>query len=234
MKYFIIIAVFVLSGCANQQISNSSTSKQTDENKALEHIVQGYALLDQKKPTLAIKEFSKAVELCQHQYNSSDTQYYAARGTTDSLFYMMKAAADNKSAVAVSATCGEALYYKGYTYFELGDIDNAEKFVLRAIDMSPVNSMYLSELAHIYQTKKQFEKAMSIYQKAEIYAKSYTPEAEKVRELTRAKRGVGYILIEFGQYDKAEKKYKECLAIDSNDEFARNELKYIYSKNLLR
>jgi hypothetical protein len=48
-------------------------------------------------------------------------------------------------------------------------------------------------------------------------------------ELLRAKRGIGYSLIELGMLDDAEQQYNECLSIDPNDEKSKHEIQYIKS-----
>lgn len=42
-----------------------------------------------------------------------------------------------------------------------------------------------------------------------------------------ALRCQGYALIEIHRYDEAEKRYRQALAIDANDQKAQNELRYI-------
>ncbi len=112
---------------------------------------------------------------------------------------------------------------------DLGKIDIAEQFILRAVEMSPVNSMYLSELGHIYQIKKEWNKALDTFQKSEHSVEVYSHPDSKLEELSRAKRGVGFTLIELGKLDEAEKKFNLCLEINKNDKTALNELKYIKS-----
>ncbi len=69
--------------------------------------------------------------------------------------------------------------------------------------------------------------ALDLFEQAEEAADTFSPEALKADELARAKRGQGYVLIEIGQLDKAEAKYRECLAINHNDSIALQELEYI-------
>lgn len=129
--------------------------------------------------------------------------------------------------LTVGPVCSEALYLRGYASLDLGEVELAEKYLKRAIDMAPVNSKYLSELGHIYHAKKDWTNALAIFIKAEEAANTYAPPQLKSTELPRAKRGVGFSLIELGKLDEAEAKFKECLKIDKNDEGALRELKYI-------
>ncbi len=227
MKKIILIISFIISGCATQQNSSSVNNGSAPTLETEKHISQGYKLLSQNNTVKAIKQFDKAIELCKGQYNNSKQKHYAVRGQLDTLYYMLKAASENTSAIAVSTVCSDALYLKGYASLDLGKIDVAEQFILRAVEMSPVNSMYLSELGHLYQTKKDWKKALDTFQESEQNVEAYSPPDLKLQELSRAKRGVGFALIELGKLDEAEKKFNECLEINKNDKTALNELKYI-------
>jgi Flp pilus assembly protein TadD len=46
-------------------------------------------------------------------------------------------------------------------------------------------------------------------------------------ELGRARRGLGYVLVELGKLDEAEKKYQQCLVDDPKDRKAAAELEYV-------
>jgi Flp pilus assembly protein TadD len=46
-------------------------------------------------------------------------------------------------------------------------------------------------------------------------------------ELARARRGLGYVLVEMGKLNEAEKKYQQCLAADPKDTKAAQELEYV-------
>ena len=89
--------------------------------------------------------------------------------------------------------------------------------------------MYRSELGHIYQLKRDWKKAKDTFSKAEVSAETFSPPELKNKELARAKRGVGYSLIELGKLEEAEEKFRQCLAIDRDDNVAMKELKYIES-----
>ncbi|NQZ89524.1 MAG: tetratricopeptide repeat protein [Colwellia sp.] len=188
----------------------------------------GYQLLANGNAVDAInKHFKSLTEQCDVQYENSEKQVYAARSKVESLFYMLKAMSEEKYAIVISSTCAESNYYMGYASLDLGRIKKAEQYIKRALDFSPVNSMYLSELAHIYQINKDWDQALSTFYQAEGNASVYSPEQLKLLELTRAKRGIGFVLIELGQLQKAKLKFEECLELDPNDKNALNEINYI-------
>ncbi len=229
MKITILILIFIISGCAAQKNTSTVNNERPATSETEIFLSQGRKLLSQNNTTKAIIQFDEAIELCKEQYNNHKQKHYAARGLIDTIYYMALAASENISAVAVNTSCSDALYLKGYANLDLGKIEVAEKYLLRAVEMSPINSMYLSELGHIYQTKRDWENALYTFQESERYADTYSPPELKTHELSRAKRGVGFALIELGKLDEAETKFKECLEINKNDKSALNELKYIES-----
>lgn len=116
---------------------------------------------------------------------------------------------------------------KAYASVDLGKLDVAVELLNQALEWSPLNSSYLSELGHIYQTQGNWSLALEKFSLSEDYASSFSPESVKSRELSRAKRGVGFALIELGRLDDTEKKFRECLELDANDKKALNEIEYI-------
>lgn len=115
---------------------------------------------------------------------------------------------------------------KAYALFELDQLDAAKAALGHALHLSPQNSRYLSELGQIHQHRRAWDDARAQYEAAESAAE-FSPPEEKLRDLTRAKRGVGFVLIEQGKLDAAEAKFRQCLALDPDDHGARNELEYI-------
>lgn len=219
----VLIAVLILSGCT----ATNTVTDDTQTNSAERHLEFGYKLLSKRDTKRAIVEFDKAISLCENTHSDKGQRVYAARGLNDTIYYMALAAVDKKDAIAVAPTCADALYLRGYAGLDLGQLELAEQYVQRAVDMSPVNSMYISELGHIYHQKRDWQAALDMFKRSESAAETYSPDELKTNELGRAKRGVGFSLIELGNLDAAEKKFKECLLINADDKSARNELEYI-------
>jgi Flp pilus assembly protein TadD len=72
--------------------------------------------------------------------------------------------------------------------------------------------------------------AQKMFEQAEAAAKEFSPPDAKNKELSRAWRGLGYVYVEQGRWDDAEKIYLQCLALDRNDRRAQNELNYVRSQ----
>lgn len=210
---------------------NSSVSEPKDllqDKNSPEYFVDaGYALLNKRNTKDALKEFDKAITLCKSEYESGDTKVYAARSPNEVMLYMMLATTEGKNARAVAPTCADALYLKGYAVIDYGDLEQAQTLLERAVAMAPMNSRYLSELGHVFHAKRDWSSALKIFLQAEEAAQSYSPQVVKVQELSRAKRGVGFSLIELGRPDEAERKFRECLKVNPGDKGAIEELEYL-------
>ena len=74
---------------------------------------------------------------------------------------------------------------------------------------------------------------MKAFDEAEDDAK-LGPEDTQRDELGRARRGQGYVLVELGKLDEAEKKYQQCVAANSNDSKAKAELQYVREQKAKR
>lgn len=221
----ILVLMFLLSGCATQT-QLPVAAPEIDEQNTAEHYVELGVSYLQRHAKTAAEYFDKAIELCKNQ-NGHFENVYATRSLPETFFYTSKASIEGKDAIAISVVCADAFYLKGYAVLELGEVEQAQALVEQAVSLSPVNAMYLSELGHIYHVRRDWEKALAIFSKAETAARRFSPDELRASELTRALRGGGYSLIELGRLDEAESKYYECLEIDKNDEISQRQLAYI-------
>ncbi len=169
-------------------------------------------------PTIA--EFQK-------EYAKRPERIYCARGTVETLLYMTRSAEKNESALAVSAAYASAYYLKGYIFVDRGEFPDAFPYLRKAVELSPSNAQFLSELGNLYQSGKQWPQALETFDRAVEGARLLSDKADHSAELRRALRGRGYSLIELRRLDEAEKVYAECLELDPNDRTAKGELEYI-------
>ncbi len=61
-----------------------------------------------------------------------------------------------------------------------------------------------------------------------------SPEASRADDLGRARRGLGYVLVELGKLDEAEKEYQQCIAANPNDTKVKAELQYVREQKAKR
>jgi tetratricopeptide (TPR) repeat protein len=184
--------------------------------------------IDAKRPADAVKLCDEVIASFRAQYGNSKQRVYCARTSVESLRYLLEAANDEVNATVLSSTWASAYFMKTYALLDLGRIAEAKTTIQKAIALSPANSQYLSESGTIYQLEKNWAKAKQQFEASEDNA-NLSPEESRADELGRARRGLGYVFVELGELDKAEKKYQQCLADDPNDMKAKRELEYIRS-----
>lgn len=223
----LIPLILLISGCASQQVNDVELSAK---HKALS---SAHLMLSKGNAVGALNKHLKwLVNECEHELNNSNEILYVARSQIESFYLLLLATAENNNAKVIATPCAEGFYYMGYASLELGRIDDAEKYVKKAIKMSPLNALYSSELGHIYQVKKDWPLALTTFKKSEELANDFSPDSLKLIELSRAKRGVGFTLIELGRLNEAKNKFNECLDINPEDKIAKAELAYIKSIEL--
>lgn len=223
-----IVALIVL---ATVLTVNASKKEKTEDLDSLqyEYLVQARKAIEKGAPAIAITQFlEKIISHYSLQFKEDERKIYCARSSQESLYYMMLAASKSQPAFSTSSIWSDAYYLKGYALMELGKFDEAKNSLENALELSPANAGYLSELAHLNQYYKNWNKSLELFEKAEDAAGISSKDLKEL-ELGRALRGQGYIYIETGELKKAKSIYKKCLKINSDDTKAQNELKYIES-----
>ncbi|HKP03437.1 MAG TPA: tetratricopeptide repeat protein [Chthoniobacterales bacterium] len=215
---------------------NAAPSDDPDKDPDLpKRLHEARALIDDKKPQPGIAICDKVIAAFQAHYGKSKHKIYCARSQTENLAYLVTAAAamskgefdkGKKDAICLSSTWANAFYIKGYALQELRRLAEAKAALKRAIEFSPQHSQYLSELGSLYVLEKNWDDAMKTFLAAEDDA-AISPDDVRSDELGRARRGIGYVLVELGKLDEAEKKYEQCLADNPKDSRAAEELKYV-------
>ncbi|HYJ06512.1 MAG TPA: tetratricopeptide repeat protein [Chthoniobacterales bacterium] len=223
--------VFWLAIAADQKAATKAADPDKDPQPP-KLLQEARTLLDNKKPQAAIVNCDKVIGLFKAHYGKRKEKVYCGRTPAENLGYLMKAAAamndgkfeaGKKQAIVISPTWSKAFFMKAFALAEMGNRDEAMTALQEAIALSPWNSQYLSELGYLYAVKKDWAKAMETYQAAEEHA-ALSPDDTKTEELGRARRGVGYVLVELGKLDEAEKKYEQCLKENPQDKKAAAEL----------
>lgn len=205
-----------------------------DENPEMAKLVdEAYALAMAKKPQAAIAKCDKVIAAYKADYGNRKEKIYCAHTSTESLGYLVMASGGlpgtsgkGYNAIVLSSTWSDAYYLRGFALVDLGKRSEAKSALERAIALSPWYSHYLNEIGQIYGLEKNWSKAMDVFKAAEARA-DLAPDNVKADDLGRARRGQGYVLVELGRLDEAEKKYKQCLATNPKDTKAAQELEYV-------
>ncbi len=190
-------------------------------------------LIDSKNPAAAIGKCDAVISAYQAHYGSSKQRIFCGRTSEERLGEMLKAAVDKNSAIALSSTWADAYFMKAYALQELRRLGEAKATLQQALKMSPFNAQYLTELGEINALEKNWSKAEQLYREAEDNAALSPPEA-RGDDLAKARRGLGYVLVELGKLDEAEKKYQQCIAANPNDGKAKAELHYVREQKAKR
>lgn len=183
-------------------------------------------LIDNRSPAAAIPKCDEVINAFKTYYANSKQKIFCSRTSTESLGVLMKATVDKTNAIALSSTWSDAYFMKCYALQDMHQSGEAKAALQLALELSPFNSQYLAESGEIYAIEKNWSKAEQAYREAEDNA-ALSPKASRADELGRARRGLGYVLVELGRFDEAEKKYQQCLAADPNDSKAKAELEYV-------
>jgi tetratricopeptide (TPR) repeat protein len=187
------------------------------------------SLAAQKKPTEALEKCDTILGRFESHYAGVSETVYCARTPTETLLYLTKRAEEQKSAIAISMTWADTYYLKAYVLQELGRRDEAKAALKKALELSPRNAAYLSEMGHMYQVEKNWVESSNQF-KAALDNANFSPENIRTAEIGRARRGLAYDLVELGDLAGAEKLYLECLADDPDDRRAQQELVYVRSQ----
>jgi tetratricopeptide (TPR) repeat protein len=209
-----VLSVFIFSACCwTEEIPLTSV----DNAKLGQLLTEGAQLAQSRKPVDAISYFDRIIAGYEEAYKGEEANLYCARWQIDSLMYLVEAGNAKTSAKLVSTNWAYAYYLKAYSLLDLGRISEAKPLLERAIALSPRNSQFLSEMGNIYQRDQNWPKALEVFMAAEAAAREFSPQGLKNIELSRAMRGLGYVYIEQGKLDDAEKMYRQCLELDDTD-----------------
>lgn len=223
-RVFATLSIFLL---ANFCWAGEASRDVVDNEKFGQILNEGAQLAQARKLTEAIPYFDKVIAGYEDAYKGEDAKLYCARGQAESLMYLLESASTQISAKVVSSNWAYAYYMKAYSLLDLGRVSEAKVLLEKAIELSPRNSQFLSELGNLYQRERNWPKALETFHAAEDAAREFSPQNMKNIELSRAWRGLGFVYVEQGKFDDAERMYRQCLELDSKDTRAMNELRYI-------
>lgn len=173
------------------------------------------------------------VQSYEDRYRKGKRQVFASRGPAEAQAYlMMVGRGPNPGKEAAEAgiypsAWGDAYYLKGFILTELKRLPEAKKAIEAAVALAPHNAAYRAELGQLLLKDRNWDEAAREFKRAETDAREFSPGTVRNRELARALRGQGFVLIEKKDLDGAEKLYNECVKLDANDRVAQAELRYI-------
>jgi len=120
--------------------------------------------------------------------------------------------------------CPRAYNHAAFLYVSDGDKDNALKYLDLAIASAPYWAEPHNERGYLLGKLKDFKSAIVSYQRAIELADAHKNSAY-VKPLSL--RGLGFILTEMGELERAKQAYRDSLVLDPENKLAKNELEYI-------
>jgi tetratricopeptide (TPR) repeat protein len=222
--WLILLVAAPLPAAAKESARPAGADSGSAAQNAL--IERAAALIRGKKPAEAIELLDRIIVAQEKAHAGETRRIYSSRGPEETLLYMVEAAAAKTEAIAVGSEWSFAVFFKGFALIDLGRHEEAGAFLKRAVELAPANSQFLAELGEWHKTRREWTQAYSWFEKAEDRS-SLSPDHSKKPHRSRALRGMGFVLIEQGKLDEAEKIFRKCLEIDPDDEGAKGELQYI-------
>jgi|GEM_PF-1030431 len=191
----------------------------------------GMAAIRAKNPGKAVELMRPVLADFERQYAGEKRDIFCAVTPEQKSRYLSDAEKANRPAVTIEPGWCRAQYVTGYALIDLDKLPEAQAAFERLVRYAPQNSRYLNELAYIYMKQKKWQQSLDVYRRAEAAADLTPDRIDEERCL--ALKGVGYDLVELGDFNAAEAAYRKCLNINPNDQDAPRELKYIEEQRKL-
>jgi len=215
------------AACALAALLGASVRADTKPASVMDRMNLAAQLVQKGRVSEALEQqINPAIAEFEKEYGGSKRRVNSASGPVETLMYLTKAAEENQDAIAVDGGYAYAYFLKGYILVEQDDAPHAIENLAKALELSPNNPRFLCELGNIYQNRRDWAKAMELYERAADHAAVFDQKGDTFLQ-RRALRGEGFVLVELGRLDEAEKRYRRCLELDPNDRTAAGELRYI-------
>jgi len=163
-----------------------------------------------------------------------------------------------KNAVRYSKNNGKAYFNRGYAYFKLNQLKDAEDDLQKALSFQPAIALWCNILGEVYQQEGQYENAVGQFSKAialdssgQIAGQAYYHRGFCYAQLSDFNQALpdylisgnytagndephsfrmelGYIYLQLGNSDSAQAQYQEILRQDSSDAQAWYGLAVVY------
>lgn len=203
-----------------------AADKKVAEDPRHETIKAAALLMATGKPVETIAAVEPILASYETEFASEKRQIYCGMNSSETLLYMMEAAAAKKDAIAADPGWCEALFLKGFSLVGLKQYEAGLPLLTRVVAMAPGHAHYLNELGYVHQALRHWPESLAAYSRAAAYANMADPPVRTMQQ-TRAWRGMGYALVEQGKWDEAADMYRKCIKLDPNDTKAKGELQYI-------
>jgi tetratricopeptide (TPR) repeat protein len=190
-------------------------------------------LIKERKPGEAIPILDALIAEEEQAHAGEGRRIRSAQSSAESLMYALEGATDNRETVVVGPNWSMAVFLKGFALIDLGRSDEAKPLLEKAVEMSPMNAQFLAELGEWHKNRREWTEAYGLFERA-ADAAGISSESLRREQKGRGLRGMGFVLIEQGRFDEAEKLFRKCLKLNPSDQSAKTELQYIREEKARR
>ena len=221
----VILSIFMQVSDGSENIETVETFLSVETSKSLGHelrivvndamnsVKSGQLNVAMSKVDEAIKSFHKLFDNSKKQLTfQTDLDYYEYVKINGTGFQR------------IDWGYREALHIKSYIYSGTKRFDEALKVINELGNVAPVSVGSMVEKGYILSQLKKIDKSFEIYQQASKLADIYSSQAVFK---PAALRGMGFVLIEKNELDRAESLFKQSLELEPGNSTALNELEYI-------
>jgi len=188
---------------------------------ALDPVLQAFEAKDYQS---ALKQARPLVEKYEARYRGEKRTVYCAMNPHDR--EVLKSEGPKDAVIASDDWC-MAMYVAAFSQTEVGDKAGAVATLERLTALSPLRAQFTIELGYAYRMAGKLDQAVGAYERGFRLADFEETKAGTNRLRGAALRGRGYVLIDKGDWDGAEKAYRDSLTYDPDSEVAQSELDYI-------
>jgi tetratricopeptide (TPR) repeat protein len=194
-----------------------------DEQSLEKFLQEGIELIQSKELAGAIQKFDRIIGDYDSTYRSrGDKLYLSFLSLEEFLAFVKGEPAPEREVVWLHPYYSQAHYYKGYALVQLEKTREAIAEIQRAIELNPMHGPFYLELAYIHARQRDFDRALSLYQKA--LECDFFPQKSAT---AAAYRGIGYIYIESNMLAEAVRMYERSLELEPDSTIAKQEIDYI-------
>jgi tetratricopeptide (TPR) repeat protein len=229
----IAIGTGLIAAPACAQAKDGDTKAEIQTSSASQ---EDAATIDRASGLVARKQSVQALKMLEPVLTRFDARIAEAEkkgmvfcgpSMVEAILYSTLSASQKKDGVVLEPNVCDALFAKAYALTELDRKAEALTALQRLTALAPMHAHYFVELGYSYRENGQNDKALEAYQAALENAQYAEDDAAKKKMRGAARRGIGYMLVEKGDLNGAEKAYKQSLKDDPDSAIANSELTFI-------